>query len=561
MEAMKNTGLKIIIGFFILFCSYLASLYSFLLFHTLVEIFSILIGFGIFLITWNTRRLLDNNYLMFLGLAYLFIGGLDLVHTLAYKGMNIFPGYGPNLATALWIAARYLQGFSFLIAPYFLGKKLKPLFVLLIYSLVAGSFLISIFYWDFFPICYVEGIGLTPFKIISEYIISTILLLSIVLLLQKKADFDPLIINYLITSLLLSVVSELMFTFYIGVYDFSNIIGHLLKLLSSYFLYKAIIETGLSKPYSLLFRSLKQREEDLEKTNIQLQTLNRDLQLKKNESEEAMVLAASANRAKSDFLANMSHELRTPLNSIIGFAEVLLDQLFGKLNEKQFTYMNNIYSSGRHLLQLINEILDLSKVESGKMELETSRFPLEQVLEASLTMLKEKAITHNIKLNLEITPDADQVIEADERRLKQILFNLLSNAVKFTSDGGAVLLKAKRVRSGDFGVRSKEVSELDTKNAELDIDFIEISIEDTGIGIKEEDLPRLFKEFIQLETDYCRNYEGTGLGLALTKRLVELHGGRIWAESDGQGKGSSFRLMIPVCQEVGITTSFCKKGR
>ncbi|MBI5604862.1 MAG: hybrid sensor histidine kinase/response regulator [Deltaproteobacteria bacterium] len=534
---MKNTGLRIITGSVILFCTYLTSLYSFLLFHTLVEIFSILIGFGIFLITWNTRRLLDNNYLMFLGLAYLFIGGLDLFHTLAYKGMNIFTGYGPNLATALWIAARYLQGFSFLIAPYFLGKKLKPLFVLSSYGTVTGLFLISIFYWGIFPVCYVDGIGLTPFKIISEYIISTILLLSIILLLQKKADFDLLIIHYLIASLLLSVGAELMFTFYIGVYDFSNIMGHLLKLLSSYFLYKAIIETGLTKPYSLLFRSLKQREGDLE--------------FKKNEAEEAMVQAKSANRAKSDFLANMSHELWTPLNSIIGFTEVLLDQLFGKQNEKQITYLKNIYSSGRHLLKLINDILDLSKVEAGKMELESSRFPLKQVLEASLTMLKEKAITHNIKINLEITPDADQVIEADERRLKQILFNLLSNAVKFTPDGGSVRLTAKRIRSGESGVWSKGVYGLHTKNIEPDIDFIEISIEDNGIGIKKEDLSRLFKEFTQLESVYSKNHEGTGLGLALTKRLVELHGGRIRVASEGEGKGCRFWFEIPLERKIG----------
>ncbi len=275
---------------------------------------------------------------------------------------------------------------------------------------------------------------------------------------------------------------------------------------------------------------------------------------KAEEAEIARLQAEAASKAKSDFLANMSHELRTPLNAVIGFSEVLQDELFGELNEKQREYVDNILVSGRHLLDLINDILDLSKVESGKMVLEPGSFVLRDILNSSLTLFKEKAMKHRITLSLDIEPSADIVIEADERKFKQIMFNLLSNAVKFTPDGGSVRVSARRVSGFEFGVSSSEKSgtdnsQLATHNSQLHGNFVEISVADTGIGIKQEDIPKLFKEFTQLESAYIKKYEGTGLGLALTKRLVELHGGRIWAESE-YGKGSKFTFLIPVRQEV-----------
>jgi PAS domain S-box-containing protein len=231
--------------------------------------------------------------------------------------------------------------------------------------------------------------------------------------------------------------------------------------------------------------------------------------------------AEAANRAKSDFLANMSHELRTPLNSVIGFSRVLKKEFFGKLNDKQAEYVTYIEDSGKHLLGLINDILDLSKVEAGKMTLDASPIVLKDVIQASVTMLKEKALRHNIRLSFDIEPGLEETIGADDRKVKQILFNLLSNAVKFTPDGGSVTLTA-----------SKES------------DAVRICVADTGIGIKAEDMSKLFSEFTQLESAYTKKYEGTGLGLALTKRLVELHGGRIWVESE-EGKGSRFFFTLP----------------
>ena len=254
--------------------------------------------------------------------------------------------------------------------------------------------------------------------------------------------------------------------------------------------------------------------------------LQRDLTERTRDAEKAQSEAEGANRAKSDFLANMSHELRTPLNSIIGFSEVLEDELLGALNASQREDVQYIIKAGRHLLSLINDILDLSKVESGKMELDVDRVSLKGVLEAMLVMQREKALRHKITLDLRMDANADIEIEADSRKLKQILFNLLSNAVKFTGAGGSVLLTARAV-SG-----SQE---------------IEVAIEDTGIGIRPEDIPKLFKEFAQLGSVYDKQYEGTGLGLALTKKLVELHGGRIQASSEF-GRGSRFAFILPITQ-------------
>ncbi|HEX9868237.1 MAG TPA: response regulator [Candidatus Tectomicrobia bacterium] len=229
----------------------------------------------------------------------------------------------------------------------------------------------------------------------------------------------------------------------------------------------------------------------------------------------------AANRHKSEFLASMSHELRTPLNAIIGFSEVLLERLFGELTAKQEEYLGDILDSGRHLLSLINDILDLSKVEAGRMELELSRFSLPEVLEIGLTMVRERANHHGIALNLEVAPALD-VIEADERKVKQVVFNLLSNAVKFTPDGGQVGITAG-----------------------LDGDGVRITVWDTGIGIAPEDQERVFEEFQQVGARDGQGQEGTGLGLALVRRFVELHGGRLSVES-AIGQGSRFTFTLPV---------------
>ena len=239
--------------------------------------------------------------------------------------------------------------------------------------------------------------------------------------------------------------------------------------------------------------------------------------------------------------------------SFTGFTELVVDKQCGDLNEQQREYLNDALQSSRHLLSLINDILDLSKVEAGKLELEVAEIPLRVLLEGSLSMVKEKSMKHGIRLLSDIDgiPGA---IQADERKLKQILYNLLSNAVKFTPDGGSVVLSARYLsfREGQWFAPEGQPVRLPLERDELVMKakgLIDISVQDTGIGIKGEDLQRIFHPFEQVESSASRRYPGTGLGLSLTKRLVELHGGRIWVESEGEGKGSRFTFLIPVGRE------------
>ena len=242
-----------------------------------------------------------------------------------------------------------------------------------------------------------------------------------------------------------------------------------------------------------------------------------------NEIQDKSRQLEVASRHKSEFLANMSHELRTPLNAIIGFTDVMIQEMFGPLNEKQKEYLEDVRGSGAHLLTLINDILDLSKIEAGRVDLELTEFSLAEAIDNALTLVRERAARHAITVAADISPEVGRVV-ADERKMKQIVVNLLSNAVKFTPQGGSVGIT---VRCHD--------------------DHIEVAVRDTGIGIAPEDQGHVFEEFQQVGKGPDRSREGTGLGLSLAKRFVELHGGRIWVESEVE-KGSTFTFSIPVRQ-------------
>jgi signal transduction histidine kinase len=282
----------------------------------------------------------------------------------------------------------------------------------------------------------------------------------------------------------------------------------------------------------------KKASDELGRLNEELRSMNLQLESKVEERtgqlQEAVTEAKASSQAKSDFLASMSHELRTPLNAIIGFSQVLHEQYFGSLNEKQVDYVTDIVESGKHLLSLINDILDLSKIEAGKMELELSPVKIIGLVQGSLVMIKEKAMAHGINLEVQTAEDAQGLeINGDERRLKQVMFNLLSNAIKFTPDGGIIKIEAK-----------KDDSELT------------VSVSDSGIGMTPQELKKLFQAFYQASGGIKDKTPGTGLGLAITRSIVEKHGGKIRVESEGPNKGSRFTFTLPIrgANTVGCET-------
>ncbi|MGD8297362.1 MAG: ATP-binding protein [Desulfobacterales bacterium] len=293
---------------------------------------------------------------------------------------------------------------------------------------------------------------------------------------------------------------------------------------------------ALQKANDELEKMVAERTADIRKANEMLRQEIEERKRAQLETKNAKIAAEAALRTKSEFLANMSHELRTPLNHILGFTELILDKKVGELNELQEEYLNDVHSSGTHLLALINDILDLSKIEAGRLKYNPTQIPIREILASSLIMIKEKAMKRSIIISKELG-NIPESIHADDTNLKQILYNLLSNAVKFTPNGGSIHLAAKRLSNANFPQNNDKASSKE---------YIQISIKDSGIGLKKENLTKIFQPFEQVENSSSRQFQGTGLGLSLAKNLVELNGGQIWAESDGEDLGAVFSFSLPV---------------
>ena len=662
MQKFRRYGLQSSPLIVTLLLIFLTSRYNYLLFHSLAEGFSVVIAFSIFMIAWNARRLFRNNYLIFIGIAYLYVGGIDFLHTLAYKGMGVFEGFGANLSTQLWVAGRYLEAFSLLAAPFFIRRRLFDRSTFVAYGLATGLLLASIFYWKIFPDCYIEGTGLTSFKIYSEYLICLILLAAIVLLLRYKESFDPKVLNLLIASIAVTIVQELAFTTYLSVYGPSNMIGHFLKIISFYLIYKAIIETSLVTPWNLLYRDLKQSEAKLnlarrtaEKSAAELEirvqertaalamtndalieserkfrliaetvqdifwmytpgsqvvdyvspayerisgrsiankslnpmnimesihpedrqnVLNAlesrfrgeydDLEFRiigsdgkvrwlsdraypvyddsgkvermvgvatditaRKEGEERLRKYAQelerANRDLADFSYIAAHDLQEPLRLLVTLSDRLATLQAEYLDQRGKYFLERIGILAKRAGMLIRDIHKYSAVISRQEPFRPT--DLNMVVREALSEFEEQIEQKNALIEIENLP----TLEGDTSQLVDVFKNLLSNALKFTGEEKPrISISGETV---DDGRRYR------------------ITITDNGVGFDEIYLDKILTPFQRLHSR--DEYEGSGIGLALCRKILERHGGSITARSK-PGQGSTFILTLPLEAERSV---------
>lgn len=648
---------------------YFISRYNYNLFHGLVDGASIIIAACVFMIVWNERRIIDNDYYLYVGIAFLFFGLLDLLHVLGNKNMGVFPEHG-NLGPALYIASRYVLSISLLIAPLFIHRKLNTTLMFAAYSLVTSFILLSIFYWQIFPDCIVEGVGLTPFKVVSDYIICLILLGAIGLLLINRRSFDSRVFWMIVSSIILSIATGAAFTLYADPFGIMNAVGHFLQIASFYLISLAIIETSLTKPQDVLYQKLRQSEEKLTEKVRQLDYANgelkqeiaerkrvdravregeaftravmdhlpvgvavnsvdpnvefaymndnfprfyrttresladpdsfwdsvyedpafrgeikkrvlddcasgdpdrmhwEDVPIARKGQETAFISARNTrvpgrplmistvwdvterrrmeeevrksrdelehrvrerttelqhrNQELQNFTFVASHDLQEPLRKLQTFADLIVTKYSDSIGEQGRDYLRRMEETAQRMQSLLQSLLEYSRLTSKASPF--SRVGLKGIVEAVLCDLELPIKEANASVEIGDLPE----IEADADQMASLFQNLIGNALKFRRVGDP-----PRVR-----IRSSAYAGAGSPNGEW-----EILVEDNGIGFDERCLDQIFKPFQRLH-GRTSPYEGTGMGLAISMKVVERHGGSITARST-PGQGSTFIVRLP----------------
>ncbi|MBN2401234.1 MAG: PAS domain S-box protein [Spirochaetes bacterium] len=616
ISAMNN---KIKHLFIILFCLiivlilYFVSINNYLLFHSLVEIFGIIIACVIFTIAWNLRDRISNNYILFLGFAFLFVAVTGIIHTLAYKGMNLFTKHpGANLATQMWIAARYMESITLLIAPFFAGRKIRESVIIPAYSIVTAFILLSVFYLNIFPVCFDDSSGLTSFKKISEYLISLIFLFSIFTLLRRKKYFERKILNLLLCAITFKILSELSFTEYTSVYDFINFTGHIFAVISYFFIYAALISTVLTKPFDLIFRDLQNKNTEcaseigfvravIDAADVLVVVVDRNARIMLfNKTCEQMsgytlpelhgrpyweffIIHDELEKVKANFKALISgsfpdmntnywkmkdgslrliswsktalmdekniveyivavgrditditnlqsenknivsmiaHDMKSPLLSVQLFSNQLIKK-WHKLDDAKINeYLTIIHKEGDKLNSLIDEFLEFSLMRHGLIFLDLKPVNPCALINELLSVYSIRAKENNITIKSDCSFDNE--IFCDESRLNRVLTNLLDNAIKFSGENTVITIRTHK-----------------------DKDSLKIEIQDSGIGIADDDVHNIFHPFIRGKQ--ASEKSGYGVGLAYVKTVVEKHNGSISVKSR-LGKGTTFTILLPLIE-------------
>jgi signal transduction histidine kinase len=481
-----------------------ASRYSYLLFHSLAEIFSVAVACAVFMISWSSRGYLEAKPFVLLGIGYLCVAVLDVFHLLSYQGMGVLTNSQDD-ATRLWIAARGLQAATTL--AFALLARRRHFSPALAFGLIGGATvfaLLSVFWWDIFPLCFVEGVGVTPFKKASEYAISAVLAVSIWLVARNADTMNVRERRLLCSAFALTIASELVFTLYVSAYGYQNLIGHLLKIGAFFLAYQALFSGKIRGRLALI--------DELEQAKIRLEA--NEMELRK------------ANLSKDKFFSILAHDLRNPIGGLVSISELLVrrfDQLEPSKIQELCRLLHDGASQGAELLECI---LQWARAQTGRLEVHPSSIRLSELCEGIVGLQSPAAAAKEIRIAAKVPHDAAAF--ADENMVATVLRNLVSNAVKFTSRGGEVVLSAKQ--EGDWQM---------------------VSVSDTGVGMGPEELKKLFRIDVHFSCPGTESERGNGMGLILCKELVELNRGGFSVVSEpSRGSTFSFRLPLPDRQAV-----------